>query len=320
MRALANSVPQTAVLLLRPRSFFGANIVNLPAIFFAKTYLQSKQLIVFSDIHLQSFYQQIPWVNQHFDSQGFLRIWQQIPKDCSLLYSMRPSMDVAPFFKWKGISTTIGLDLRSKVLSNLFDLHQPCSKTQYRAIAHLNPLLAYSQADQPAAYYLRESMLALAGPLLRPDDSICFMPGAGGGEHKKWGIQHFFDLGLALQQIYPSLQFHFILGGNEKAEKDFLLQQPSNLLNFDIQENLDLNKLTQLIENSHLTVANDCGPSHISQCLSKPFIGLYQEPNPEWFHEHAHSISLSPDNQDIRSIKVETVLESCQHLLNATAR
>lgn len=320
MRALANSVPQTAVLLLRPRSFFGANIVNLPAIFFAKTYLQSKRLIVFSDVHLQSFYHQIPWVNQQYDSQSFFRIWQQIPKDCSLLYSMRPSMDVAPFFKWKGISTTIGLDLRSKVLSNLFDLHQPCSKTQYRAIAHLNPLLAYSQADQPAAYYLREAMLALADATFQPDASICFMPGAGGGAHKKWGIEHFFALGLALQNLYPTLKFHFILGGAEKVEKEFLLQQINSPLNFTLQENLKLNELTQLIENSLLTVANDCGPSHISQCLGKPFIGLYQAPNPEWFHEHAHSISLSPADQDIRSIKVETVLTSCQHLLNATAR
>lgn len=305
----------TTVLLLRPRSFFGANIVNLPAIFFAKTYLQSKQLIVFSDIHLQSFYQQIPWVNQHYDTQSFWRIWKQIPKDCSLLYSMRPSMDTAPLFKAKGIKTLIGLDLRSRLLNSLFDLHQPCSTTQYRAISHLTPLLSYAQADKPAAYYLRESMLALAGPLLQPDDSICFMPGAGGGEHKKWGIQNFFNLGLALQQIYPSLRFHFVLGDNEKAEKDFLLQQASHLLNFDIQENLDLNTLTQLIENSHLTVANDCGPSHISQCLCKPFVGLYQALNPEWFHAHAKSISLSPTDQNIRSIRVETVLENCLYLL-----
>ncbi len=315
MSLQADTFTQTAVLLLRSRSFFGANIVNLPTIFFAKTYLQSKQLIVFSDIHLQKFYQDISWVNQHYDSQGFFRIWKKIPKDCSLLYSMRPSMDAAPFLKWKGIPTVIGLNLRSKVLNSLFDLHQPCSKNEYRAITHLNPLLTYGKAEQPAAYYLREAMLALAGPHFHPEFSVCLMPGAGGGEHKKWGIQHFFDLGLALQKIHPSLRFHFILGGNEKAEKDFLLQQPSHLLNFTIQENLKLNELTQLIENSRLTVANDCGPSHISQCLGKPFIGLYQESNPEWFHDHSLSISLCPSDQNIRSIKVDTVLESCQDLL-----
>ena len=306
---------QTAVLLLRPRSFFGANVVNIPAIFFTKNHLHSKQLIVFSDVHLDHFYQQIPWVNQHYDSQSFFRIWKQIPKECSLLYSMRPSMDGAPFFKWKGIHTVIGLDLRSKVLNHLFDFHQPCSITEYRAISHLKPLLSYSKADKPAAYYLRESMLALAGCQAQPDYSICFMPGAGGGEHKKWGIQHFFALALALQQRYPTLLFHFILGNSEKAEKEFLLQQRNSPLKFDIQENLKLNDLTRLVENSLLTVANDCGPSHISQCLCKPFIGLYQEPNPEWFHAHSNSICLSPSDQNIRSIRVEKVLESCLRLL-----
>ena len=49
--------------------------------------------------------------------------------------------------------------------------------------------------------------------------------------------------------------------------------------------------------------------------LKKPFIGLYQESNPEWFHDHSLSISLCPSDQNIRSIKVDTVLESCQDLL-----
>ena len=306
-----------SVLLLRARSFFGANIVNLPTIFYVKQYLHSDQITVFSDINLHGFYAQIPWVTQHYDTQSFFGTWKKIPKDTTLLYSMRPSMDSAPFFKWLNrIPTVIGLSLRSSLLNKIFDQAQPCDSQKYRAIAHIEPLLSYTHAPHPAHYYLRQSMLSLTSAL-QPELSVCLMPGAGGGEQKKWGIKNFFELARCIQQYYPSMTFHFILGQNEQQEKEFLRLQPCSDLNFNIQENLDLCALTTLIENSVLTIANDCGPSHISQCLMKPFIGLYQEPNPEWFHAHAHSISLCPNQLPIQSIPQQQVLDACLQLLGA---
>ncbi|HJH24887.1 MAG TPA: hypothetical protein K8U84_10070 [Paenalcaligenes hominis] len=306
-------VKNTSVVLLRARRFFGANIVNLPAIYFVKKYLNSAHLTLFSDNNLRAFYAQIPWVDLHYETQSFVKTWQRIPKNTSLLYCMRPSMDSAPLFKWfNGIPTTIGLDLRSGFLNSLFDVHVPCHLTQYRAIAHLAPLLAYSQAPLEPHYYLREALLDLAEPT-SPENSVCLMPGAGGGEHKKWGIHQFFTCAQQLQKTYPSLHFHFVLGQNEAKEKAFLLQQPSAALNFSIQENLSLSALITLVENSLLTIANDCGPSHVSQCLTKPFIGLYKESNPEWFHAHSQSQSLSPTNGPVSSI-------SHHHVMNASLR
>lgn len=305
-----------SVLLLRARSFFGANIVNLPTIYYTKKHLHSDQIFVFSDINLQSFYAQIPWVTEQYETQTFFGTWRKIPKNTTLLYSMRPSMDSAPFLKWLNrIPTAIGLSLRSPLLNQLFDQDHPCDPLKYRAIAHIEPLLIYNKDPHPAHYYLRQSMLSLAvAP--QPENSICLMPGAGGGEQKKWGIKNFFELALRIQDTFPKMKFHFIVGHNEWEEKEFLSLQLHSALNFSIQENLDLSALTTLIESSVLTIANDCGPSHISQCLMKPFIGLYKEPNPEWFHAHTQSICLHPTNSSIQSIPQKQVLAACLQLLD----
>lgn len=315
MKFDATFTKNKSVILLRARSFFGANIVNLPAIYFVKKYLNSEHITIFSDINLQSFYAQIPWVDCHYETQNLGKTWQHIPKGSTLLYSMRPSMDSAPLFKWLNrIPTVIGLDLKSAFLNRLFDLHMPCDPSQYRAIAHLAPLLAYTQASLPAQHYLRESLLALASPA-SPEKTVCLMPGAGGGEHKKWGIQQFFECAQLLQAHYPSVHFHFILGQNETKEKAFLVQQSASALRFSIQENMSLPALISLVESSLLTIANDCGPSHISQCLSKPFIGLYKEPNPEWFHSHSQSRSICPANGVIQTIAQHDVFYASLQLL-----
>ena len=315
MKFDATFTKNKSVILLRARSFFGANIVNLPAIYFVKKYLASEHITLFSDINLRAFYTQIPWVDCHYEIQSFGKTWQHIPKGSTLLYSMRPSMDSAPLFKWLNrIPTVIGLDLKSSFLNHLFDLHLPCDPTQYRAIAHLAPLLAYTQAPLPAQHYLREALLTLASSPT-PENTICLMPGAGGGEHKKWGIQRFFECAQLLQKKYPSLHVHFILGQSEAKEKAFLMQQSASALRFSIQENISLSALITLIENSFLTIANDCGPSHISQCLSKPFIGLYKEPNPEWFHAHSQSQHIYPTNGVIQTIAQQDVLHASLYLL-----
>lgn len=82
-----------AILLLRNRSFFGANIVNLPAIYLTKKYLQVDEVSLFTDINVRYFYEQVPWVTRQSDARGFMAIYKQTPKEADFLYSMRPSMD-----------------------------------------------------------------------------------------------------------------------------------------------------------------------------------------------------------------------------------
>lgn len=306
-----------AILILRKRSFFGANIVNLPAIYLVKQYLQAERISLITDINVRYFYDQIPWVIQHSDVQGFFAVYKILPKNVDFLYSMRPSMDSASVLKFlKNIKTAVGFSLRSRLLNRLFDYHMPCNTSIYRAIAHIDPLLHALQLPNEPTYYLREAMLALIDPTTPAETGshICIMPGAGGGEHKKWSIENYWELITLMHEHNPSLHFRFILGTDETKEIAFLEAQKKTFP-FSVHKNLKLKKLIAFVENSALTIANDCGPSHISQCLVKPFVGLYSEPNPEWFLSHPLSRSLSPSDKDLKSLSVNEVLAASLDLL-----
>ena len=230
---------------------------------------------------------------------------------------MRPSMDSVSLLKpLKGVKTAVGFSLRSGLLNRLFDYHTPCDTTIYRGVSHIQPLIHHLQLPHEAPFYLREALLALVTSISQTEavNRVCIMPGAGGGEHKKWGIQNYWQLITRLHQHNPALHFSFIMGADETEEMAFL-QAQEKTLPFTIQKNLKLKELIALVENSVLTIANDCGPSHISQCLVKPFIGLYYEPNAEWFLSHPLSRSISPDNKDIKSVTVNEVFAASLELL-----
>lgn len=311
-----------AALLMRPRSFFGANIVNIPAIYIVKKYTGAERIAVFSDRNLAGFYQQIPWVDQHSEAQSFRKIFLELDPDIDFLYSMRPSMDSLPFLKLgRRVKKAIGLSLRSKWLNSFYDYHLSCDTQAYRGVAHIQPLMNYLQLPQEAGFYMREAMLALLGSSFAYGAAthICLMPGAGAGEHKKWGIENYWSLAQQLHALNPIWQFDFILGVSEQYEKAFLLKRRHHLP-FKLHQNLSLRELIKIVENSSLTIANDCGPSHISQCLAKPFIGIYGQPNPEWFFAHEQSHSVTARNTDIKSITVATVYERCLNLLEQCPR
>lgn len=201
-------------------------------------------------------------------------------------------------------------------MSRWFDYCYPRDKSIYRAIAHIQPLLHVLQLPDDPIRYLREAMLALMGPSRQAASTpqICIMPGAGGGEHKKWGIENYWKLVTLIHEHHPTVHFNFVLGPDDAAEIEFLENQQSTLP-FHVQKNLSLKELVALTENSLLTIANDCGPSHVSQCLVKPFIGLYYKPNPEWFLPHPLSRSFSPPDENIKNIFINDVLVASLELL-----
>lgn len=313
---------KTATLLLRPRSLFGANIVNLPAIYTVKKHLNAEKITVLTDINLSSFYKQISWVDHQSEAQSFYKIFNEIERNSDLIYSMRPSMDGAPFFKYlKNIKYSIGLSLRSSLLNRMFDYHTPNCESTYRAISHLQPIIDFFKLPQQPAYYLRKSMLDIVGinnfthKNETNNKSICFMPGAGSGERKKWGIENYWLLAKKLYEYNDDIQFDFLIGTPEKREHEYLIER-QNELPITIHKDLSLRDLVILAENTDLTVANDCGPSHISQCLVKPFVGLYVHHNPEWHHSYDLSREINNNNKNIKDISVNKVFDTCINLVS----
>lgn len=306
-----------AVVLLRNRPFYGANIVSLPAVYVARKYARIDHLTVFASKGLQPFYAGVPWVDDCLEQSSMLDVYMRVPARADLYYSMRPGMDGAALIgAVRRARLSLGLGKSYNPLNLLFDGRYDYTKTEYRAVGYLKPLIDGLALPEQAGFYMREAMLALAGKVPRPSASVCMMPGAGAGEFKKWGIDNYYALAQALHASHAGLFFDFILGPGETRERDFLHAKQGCGLPFAIHSNLSLAENTALVESSALVVANDCGPSHIAQCLQRPFIGLYCVNDPEWFFAHQYSVALTPAAEaDIKSIPMTRVLQRAQTLL-----
>lgn len=311
-----------AVLLLRNRPFYGANIVSLPAIHVARKYARAEHVTVFSSKGFRQFYADVPWVDVCIEQQSLLGVCMRVPSRTDLYYSMRPRMEGAAIIgAIRRARLSLGLCKPYNPFSFFFDGRYGYTKSEYRAVGYLKPLIDRLALPEPAAFYMREAMLELTNGATKPAARVCMMPGAGAGEFKKWGIDKYYALAQALHEDHARLHFDFVLGPGETYERDYLQARKGHGLPFAVHSNLSLAENTALVESSTLVVANDCGPSHIAQCLQRPFIGLYCENDPEWFFPHPHSVALTPDGQaDIKTIPLASVLQHAQALLRDTAR
>ena len=73
-----------------------------------------------------------------------------------------------------------------------------------------------------------------------------------------------------------------------------------------------------------VTIANDCGPSHIAQMMSIPYIGIFSnhdgnadERIAEWFYgrERAEAVTSEP-LKDMKSIPIEQIERAVSQLLS----
>ena len=94
---------------------------------------------------------------------------------------------------------------------------------------------------------------------------------------------------------------------------------PSELINslrrpeFRIEYCRTIPELSALMLRARLIVANDCGPSHIAQGVGVPYVGVFNESNPEWFWQRPGAVDVVPDvvGAGINSIPPEKVLAAC---------
>ena len=79
-----------------------------------------------------------------------------------------------------------------------------------------------------------------------------------------------------------------------------------------------LSELSAIMLRARLVVANDCGPSHIAQGACVPYVGIFNEPNPEWFWDRPYSAAVVPPHpkDGIDAITPDDVLHACQNVLD----
>lgn len=153
--------------------------------------------------------------------------------------------------------------------------------------------------------------------------NICLMPGGGEGEHKRWGIQNFMDLSKLIKNKYPNAHFHYVVGSQEETDMKFL-EANFDKPNFTVYMNAKIPHILQVIENCKITIANDCGPSHLAQMCGGNYIGVWGwgNQNPieriaEWTLKTDKSFAILADkDQDIKTLQPEKVFAKTVEILN----
>jgi ADP-heptose:LPS heptosyltransferase len=148
------------------------------------------------------------------------------------------------------------------------------------------------------------------------------MPGGGEGEHKRWGIQNFIALANLIKNKYSNAFFHFVVGIQEEED----MKQLNNTFDknfYQIYMNASIPHILQIVQNSLLTIANDCGPSHLAQMCNGNYIGLWGwgNQNPieriaEWTHKSEKSFALLADHgQDIKMLQPDVVFKKTNEII-----
>jgi ADP-heptose:LPS heptosyltransferase len=140
------------------------------------------------------------------------------------------------------------------------------------------------------------------------------MPGGGEGEHKRWGIPQFCSLGKIILSNRPFARLVFVLGPGEIdfteiIRKNFSEEECKILSNGSIAD------IVRTVKLSKLTIANDCGPSHLAQMIGGNYIGLWgwhkQDPVQrvrQWTVSGPRSTQIiAREGMDIKTITPEEV-------------
>lgn len=291
------------IVLARSRPFFGAQITCIPAIYAAS--LLDGSCSVFCKYRVGYIFKQLPWVNDITEETRFSKEVFSARKH-DFVFNLRP----------KKIAQAQLISLFGG--GQLLSVPKQVDKNKYRALWHLEPVL--KKLDVPASELLARPFIELANTssLILPCDTlhIAIMPGAGAGAQKKWGTANYLECFQTLASAYPNKQamLHVILGPDELDEKHAFEQyDPEHIC---IHNKLCLADLSSLLVQSDLVIANDCGPSHIAQCLQRPSVILYDKDKPEWFYPHAQAVALFPaQGQPISTLTVEQVSQAACALL-----
>lgn len=305
--------------LLRNRPHFGAQITSIPVLFyFFNNYGNQEPITLLAKNDVAWIYNQLPWIEECIHSKNKFEELKKLRHYDNLL-NLRPS-DRLPIIFYKLTKNGRAFELvKNDFLTNLLsEQHNILCKKEYRALGYLKIFIKEEHALLEA---LAAPFIALAEGsklhLEKEEFSVLIMPGGGAGEIKKWGIEKFL---IAVESITNAIgkkyHLHILLGPDENKEIQYVKELNSE--NLSLHVNICLHDIAKLVNHCDLTIANDCGPSHVAQCLQKPFVGIFREPNTEWFLSHKKSVKITPKKgHDIKSITTETVTEYAVNLLKS---
>lgn len=304
------------VVYLRSRQQLGDQIVALPTLYQLKTWWPSRRIKVVARDDVGSFYRALPWVDEFERARTFADYLRSLKKETRMSVSLHHSSERFGLINLMR-PPAIRLGFRNARISDLAWTH--CHRkdvAEYIGQANLRLLASYRPFDLAAA--TRACFQALARPHLRSGAGadVVMIPGGGAGAFKRWSLSNYVRLADRLKPLLGGgARFLFVLGKQEAAERDALqaMQRPD----FAMAYCRPIAQLSAIMLGARLVVANDCGPSHIAQGAGVPYVGIFNEPNPEWFWHRRGSAFVVPrqPQSGINAITPGEVLTACLNVL-----
>jgi len=306
------------VVFLRSHFRYGDQIVAFPTLYQLAQWWPGKRLRVVSKYDVGRFYRELPWVDEFVMAPDFRRQLASLPRHAMMSVNLHHTSE-----RFGLINLLRRPPLRmgyrhARLTDAVWTHHHVKDESEYIGLSGLRMLSTYRPVDPETA--ARQCFGALAARVrgrVAPAD-VVFIPGGGSGAFKRWDIGRYIALaGLLKPALGPDARFTFVLGPDEARELALLraLARPD----FRIEHCRSVPELAAMMLPARLIVANDCGPSHIAQAAGVPYVGVFNEPNPEWFWRRDHARDVVPDDgsDNIDSIVPHRVRDACLAALAA---
>lgn len=300
------------VVYIRSRNKFGDQIVSFAALYQLKQWWPDAQLRIAAQHDVASYYRLLPWVDDFIRYGSFLQMLRSLPRKTDMAVCLHHSSERY------GLVTLLRQATVRLGFSNdrVFDFAWTHSwrknVNEYIGLANLYLLNAYRPVDPESTFRRCFERIAALAPEARAQAHVVLIPGGGDGNFKRWGIRNFVALvDLLKARLGPHTRFAFVLGPAESAERTAL--QALNRPDFELVSGCSFPELTALMLRARLVVANDCGPSHIGQGVCVPYVGVFNDANPEWFWDRPYSRHVCPSDgsSDIQKVDPHKVAQAC---------
>lgn len=303
---------------LRNRPHFGAQITCLPFLYSVKQIHNDQPLNVVAKYPLNWFYDQFEWIDYFHQSNQLLKDFKLIQTG-KPFFNLRPKSATQDMLAWsKNATPRWGIKNKSLFLNKC----TPYDSYQYRALSYLNILEVTQDVREQmlkAPFENAYQSASITLPKISNTLQILIMPGGGAGEFKKWGLENFFHSCVEIQKVCGQKMIVHTLLGPDEGEELTLFHTLKTSFPFEAQLHLkpSIADIAKLVSLSDITIANDCGPSHIAQCMQNGFIGIFDKIKDEWFFANPLAKRVTPHNGDnIKTIPTSEITQRALEVLS----
>ncbi|MGE8655825.1 MAG: glycosyltransferase family 9 protein [Achromobacter sp.] len=307
------------VVYVRSQPQLGDQIVAFATLYQLKAWWPERRLKVVARDDVGHIYRGLPWVDEFLRARSLLDYARSLTGRTQVSVNLHHSSERFGLINLLR-PPAIRMGFRNARISDLVWTHcHRKDESEYIGLANLRLLATYRPLD--AEHVARRCFAELARPHRHnPRGSdVVFLPGGGSGPFKRWSLAHYLRLADSLKTLLGAdTRYTFVLGrqeARERAELDALRRG-----DIDVAYCRPLSELSALMLRARLVVANDCGPSHVAQAVGVPYVGVFNQPNPEWFWRRRGAVEVVPrePRAGINAIRPEQVLHACTRALSRT--